>query len=331
MTSAAVDGAGAPPVPLPAPVSARCRRPARPTSRPARCSTGSARSTRSRSGRPGTRSAARWCTRCSTGSSTCPPAEPVATTAAAELVEPEWQRLVEAEPEVAELFADGEGRRAGRAGWSRPAGWSPATSRWRTRAGWSRPPGSSWWRPCSSSATAAWSCAATSTGWTWRRPARSGWSTTRPAASPREAYEAKALFQLKFYALVLWRTRGTVPHQLKLMYLADRDTLTYRPDAASWSGSSGRWSRCGGRSSGRCSAGDFRRQPEPAVRLVRPPGAVPGLRRHPAAVAGARPSPAADAAAHAGRRRDSRSSRASSDRLSPGLPRQRDVTVPGRP
>ena len=48
---------------------------------------------------------------------------------------------------------------------------------------------------------------------------------------PRAAYEAKALFQLKFYALVLWRTRGTVPHQLKLMYLADRDTLTYRPEA----------------------------------------------------------------------------------------------------
>jgi putative RecB family exonuclease len=48
---------------------------------------------------------------------------------------------------------------------------------------------------------------------------------------PREAYEAKALFQLKFYALVLWRTRGTVPAQLRLMYLADRDTLSYEPDA----------------------------------------------------------------------------------------------------
>ena len=54
----------------------------------------------------------------------------------------------------------------------------------------------------------------------------------KTGAIPREAYEAKALFQLKFYALVLWRTEGTVPHQLKLMYLADRDTLTYRPDAA---------------------------------------------------------------------------------------------------
>jgi putative RecB family exonuclease len=54
----------------------------------------------------------------------------------------------------------------------------------------------------------------------------------KTGAIPRVAYEAKALFQLKFYALVLWRTSGTVPHTLKLMYLNDRDTLAYRPDAA---------------------------------------------------------------------------------------------------
>jgi putative RecB family exonuclease len=54
----------------------------------------------------------------------------------------------------------------------------------------------------------------------------------KTGAIPRVAYEAKALFQLKFYALVLWRTHGTVPHTLKLMYLSDRDTLAYRPDAA---------------------------------------------------------------------------------------------------
>ncbi len=47
---------------------------------------------------------------------------------------------------------------------------------------------------------------------------------------PREAFEAKALFQMKFYALVLWRTRGVVPRQLKLIYLSDRDTLTYMPE-----------------------------------------------------------------------------------------------------
>jgi putative RecB family exonuclease len=53
----------------------------------------------------------------------------------------------------------------------------------------------------------------------------------KTGATPREAFEAKALFQMKFYALVLWRTRGVVPRQLRLMYLADTDTLSYSPDA----------------------------------------------------------------------------------------------------
>jgi putative RecB family exonuclease len=53
----------------------------------------------------------------------------------------------------------------------------------------------------------------------------------KTGATPREAFEAKALFQMKFYALVLWRLRGVVPRQLRLMYLADTDTLTYTPDA----------------------------------------------------------------------------------------------------
>jgi putative RecB family exonuclease len=53
----------------------------------------------------------------------------------------------------------------------------------------------------------------------------------KTGATPREAFEAKALSQMKFYALVLWRTRGVVPRQLRLMYLADTDTLSYAPDA----------------------------------------------------------------------------------------------------
>ena len=48
--------------------------------------------------------------------------------------------------------------------------------------------------------------------------------------SPREAFEGKALFQMKFYALVLWRTRGTIPALLQLMYLGDREILRYSPD-----------------------------------------------------------------------------------------------------
>jgi putative RecB family exonuclease len=54
----------------------------------------------------------------------------------------------------------------------------------------------------------------------------------KTGAMPREAFEAKALFQMKFYALVLWRTRGVVASQLKLLYLCDGDTLTYAPEEA---------------------------------------------------------------------------------------------------
>ncbi|MGY1616452.1 RecB family exonuclease [Geodermatophilus sp. SYSU D00691] len=52
----------------------------------------------------------------------------------------------------------------------------------------------------------------------------------KTGAMPREAFEAKALFQMKFYALVLWRVRGVVASQLKLIYLGDGDALTYSPD-----------------------------------------------------------------------------------------------------
>lgn len=48
--------------------------------------------------------------------------------------------------------------------------------------------------------------------------------------SPGEMFEAKALFQLKLYALVVWRTRGVVPHTLKLIYLGNGEVLTYQPD-----------------------------------------------------------------------------------------------------
>ena len=48
--------------------------------------------------------------------------------------------------------------------------------------------------------------------------------------APTEAYEAKALFQMKFYALVLWRTRGVVPAMLQLFYLGSGEVLRYSPD-----------------------------------------------------------------------------------------------------
>jgi putative RecB family exonuclease len=52
----------------------------------------------------------------------------------------------------------------------------------------------------------------------------------KTGAAPREIGEAKAMFQMKFYAVVLWRLRGSVPRQLKLMYLTDGQSLAYTPD-----------------------------------------------------------------------------------------------------
>ena len=50
--------------------------------------------------------------------------------------------------------------------------------------------------------------------------------------APREGFEAKALFQMKFYALVLWRLRGEVPRLLQLLYLGSGEVLRYEPDEA---------------------------------------------------------------------------------------------------
>jgi putative RecB family exonuclease len=48
--------------------------------------------------------------------------------------------------------------------------------------------------------------------------------------APPAGYEAKNLFQMKFYALVLWRLRGVVPKRLQLIFLGSGDVLTYDPD-----------------------------------------------------------------------------------------------------
>ena len=48
--------------------------------------------------------------------------------------------------------------------------------------------------------------------------------------APGPGYEGAALFQLKFYALVLWRLRGVVPSVLQLVYLGSGEVLRYEPD-----------------------------------------------------------------------------------------------------
>lgn len=49
-----------------------------------------------------------------------------------------------------------------------------------------------------------------------------------PAA--RALAEFKAMFQMKFYAVALFRSRGVPPTRLRLIYLADGQLLDYSPD-----------------------------------------------------------------------------------------------------
>ena len=54
----------------------------------------------------------------------------------------------------------------------------------------------------------------------------------KTGTAPRADFEARALFQMRFYALVLWRTSGTVPRLLQLMYLGNGEIVRYAPDEA---------------------------------------------------------------------------------------------------
>lgn len=47
--------------------------------------------------------------------------------------------------------------------------------------------------------------------------------------APRPEYAEGALFQMKFYALVIWRLKNVVPRRLQLVYLGSGDVLTYDP------------------------------------------------------------------------------------------------------
>ncbi|MFD3329232.1 RecB family exonuclease [Streptomyces sp. NPDC058701] len=50
--------------------------------------------------------------------------------------------------------------------------------------------------------------------------------------APRAEYSEGALFQMKFYALVVWRLKRVVPRRLQLVYLGSGDVLTYDPVVA---------------------------------------------------------------------------------------------------
>jgi len=153
------------------------------------------------------------------------PAQGRTPAAAADLIAPEWERLVTEEPELAELFADAEAA-AGFLDSARglldgyftiedPQRLEPAERE--------------------SLISAVVDDELLIRGYLDRLDVSPDGALRvvdyKTGGAPREAFEARALFQLKFYALVLWRTRGVVPRVLRLLYLKDAEICDYSPDA----------------------------------------------------------------------------------------------------
>jgi putative RecB family exonuclease len=56
------------------------------------------------------------------------------------------------------------------------------------------------------------------------------YKTGKAPAEARALAEFKAMFQMKFYAVALLRSRGVLPARLRLLYLSDSQVLDYTPD-----------------------------------------------------------------------------------------------------
>lgn len=56
------------------------------------------------------------------------------------------------------------------------------------------------------------------------------YKTGKAPPEARALAEFKAMFQMKFYAVALFRSRGVLPTRLRLIYLADGQLLDYTPD-----------------------------------------------------------------------------------------------------
>ena len=142
------------------------------------------------------------------------------------MLAPEWERLLEEEPELAELFADDDGPGDATSGSARPRDLldryfeledptrlEPAErelfvehdleSGLRLRGYVDR---------LDVAPTGALRVVDYKTG-----------------RAPREGFEAKAMFQMRFYALVLWRLRGGVPRLLQLLYLGTARSCATSP------------------------------------------------------------------------------------------------------
>lgn len=150
--------------------------------------------------------------------------------AAVEMLAPEWERLLEAEPELAELFAEGDAGEAERAEWLGQA--RRMVERYFTLEDPRR------LEPAERElfVETVLESGLKLRGYIDRVDVAPSGDVRivdyKTGTAPRADFEARALFQMKFYALVLWRLRGRVPRLLQLMYLGNGEVLRYEPDEA---------------------------------------------------------------------------------------------------
>ncbi|MFJ1754020.1 RecB family exonuclease [Kitasatospora sp. NPDC088134] len=145
-----------------------------------------------------------------------------------ELVAPQWERLLEERPELAELFPDDP---AGLAGWLADAG--KLVDRWFRLEDPTR------LHPVERElyVETALESGLLLRGYIDRVDVAPSGEVRlvdyKTGRAPSRDFEGKAMFQMKFYALVVWRWKGVVPKRLQLVYLGGGgDVVTYDPDEA---------------------------------------------------------------------------------------------------
>ena len=143
-----------------------------------------------------------------------------------DLLAPEWARLLEEEPELAGLFDDDEGRDE----WMQSAhtlldAYFELEDPTRLE-----PAGRELFVECDLESGLRLR------GYVDRLDVAPGGAVRvvdyKTGRAPGEGFEAKAMFQMRFYALVLWRLSDEVPRLLQLLYLGSGEVLRYEPDEA---------------------------------------------------------------------------------------------------
>ena len=154
------------------------------------------------------------------------PADQRTYDAARELLQPQWEALLEAEPELATLFPDDDGAAL--------AGWLGDAQRLLTT--WFDLEDPTRLEPAERELYVETQLedGLILRGYVDRLDVTPAGQVRvvdyKTGRSPSELFETKALFQMRFYALVLWRLRGVVPAMLQLVYLGNGEVVRYSPD-----------------------------------------------------------------------------------------------------